>query len=119
MEGVLFVTALLTYVGTYTLSLHFARALLGRGPDALTPRLIALIALALATLAFAVWAQVTLVDSTLLAAPDPVAHGRYGERVRLLSVAPAAAVAVGALLFGWRSRRAHAKARTLRERSAA
>lgn len=119
MEGVLFVTALLTYVGTYILSLHFAGALLGRGPDALAPRLVALIALALATLAFAVWAQVTLVDSTLLTASDLAAHGRYGERVRLLSIVPAAAVALGALLFGWRSRRAHAKARTLRARPAA
>ncbi|MEG3792657.1 hypothetical protein V1318_21255 [Lysobacter sp. CCNWLW3] len=107
MQGVLFVTALLAYAGTYLLSAHFARGLLGAGSEAFLPRLIGLAALALATLAFVFWAQVTFVDSQLLAAPDPIAHGRYAQRVMGLSLAPAAVVALGALVLGWRTRRAY------------
>ena len=120
MEGVLFVTALLAYVGTYTLSLHFARGLTGTGPEAFLPRLIGLVALALATLAFVFWARVTFVDSQLQVAPDPIAHLRYGQRVMLLSIVPAIVVALSALVFGWRSRRQYrAQVRKSRERSAA
>ena len=118
MEGVLFVTALLAYAGTYTLATHFARALLGRGPEAFAPRLIGLIALALVAQAFVVWARVTFVDSTFLVAADPAAHRGYGQRVLLISLLPAAAVALGALVSGWRSSRAHAKARKLHQRPA-
>ncbi|KRD74741.1 hypothetical protein [Lysobacter sp. Root983] len=120
MQGVLFVTALLAYAGTYTLGVHFARGLLGAGPEAFLPRLIGLTALALATLAFVFWAQVTFVDSQLAAMPEPVAHARYAQRVLALSVAPAPVIALGALILGWRSKRAHrAQARQLRERPAA
>lgn len=115
MQGVLFVTALLAYAGTYTLSVHFARGLLGAGPEAFLPRLIGLCALALATLAFVFWAQVTFVDSQLPTLPEPIAHAAYAQRVLGLSIAPAIVIALGALILGWRSKRAYrAQTRQLR-----
>lgn len=118
MQGVLFLIALLAYAGTYTLSAHFARGLLNAHPSAFAPRLIALVAVALATWAFVYWAQVTFVDSTQYSAPDPLAHARFRERILAISVAPAIVVAVVGLVLGWRaSLRYRAQAEQMRVRA--
>ncbi|RDZ27845.1 hypothetical protein [Lysobacter silvisoli] len=94
MHGVLFLTALLAYAGVYYVASFAAHRVLGAGPYAAAPRLIALLAVAATAAAFAYWAQITFIDPMRYAGPDPVALREHSQRVLGMVLAPAVLAAV-------------------------